>query len=98
MKRNNSQITQISSYERKINIQSINIIRLQMLKGEEERAKEKGEVIDSLRELKEAKIEDLRKALNFEVSGKTIGRYLSYSDQAEKVDDRSWRYRDVDKN
>jgi len=48
--------------------------------------------------LKEAKIEDLRKALNFEVSGKTIGRYLSSSDQAEKVDDRSWRYRSVDKN
>ncbi len=69
-----------------------------MLKGEEERAEEKREIIDSLRELKEAKIEDLRKALNFEVSGKTIGRYLSSSDQAEKVDDRSWRYRSVDKN
>ena len=69
-----------------------------MLKGEDERVKEKKEVIDSLKELEEAKIEDLRKALNFQVSGKTIGRYLSSSNQAEKVDDRSWRYRSVDKN
>ena len=69
-----------------------------MFKDKEKRAKEKSEVIDSLKELKEAKIEDLRKALNFEVSGKTIGRYLSSSDQAKKVDDRLWRYRSVDKN
>ena len=69
-----------------------------MFKDKEKRAKEKSEVINSLKKLKEAKIEDLRKSLNFEISGKTIGRYLSSSDHAEKMDDRSWRYRSVDKN
>ena len=64
-----------------------------MLKGKEERAEEKREVIESLKERGEANIEDLRKALNFEVSGKTIGRYLSSSDRAEKKDKRLWRYR-----
>jgi len=64
-----------------------------MLKGKEERAEEKREVIESLKERGEANIEDLRKALNFEISGKTIGRYLSSSDRAEKKDDRLWRYR-----
>jgi len=66
-----------------------------MLKGKEERAEEKREVIESLKERGEANIEDLRKALNFEISGKTIGRYLSSSDRAEKKDDRLWRYRSV---
>jgi len=68
-----------------------------MLKGKEERAEEKGEVIESLKERGEANIEDLRKALNFEISGKTIGRYLSSSDRAEKKDKRLWRYKPVRK-
>ena len=68
-----------------------------MLKGKEERAEEKREVIESLKERGEANIEDLRKALNFEISGKTIGRYLSSSDRAEKKDDRLWLYRAVRK-
>lgn len=68
-----------------------------MPKDKDERAEEKREVIQSLKDLREAKIEELRRALNFQISGKTIGRYLSSSDRAEKKDDRFWRYRPVRK-
>ncbi len=66
-----------------------------MFKDEEKRDRERRKVLKSLKELGEAKIQDLRKALNFQISGETIGRYLSSSDQAEKKDDRLWRYRPV---
>lgn len=69
-----------------------------IIKDKEVREEEKRLVLTSLKELGEAKIEDFRKSLNFELSGKTIGRYLSSSDRAEKVAKRVWRYRSVDKN
>ncbi len=64
-----------------------------MFKDQEERDKERRKVLESLKELGEAKIYDLRRALDFEISGRTIGRYLSSLDQAEKKEDRSWKYR-----
>ncbi|MFW5928442.1 MAG: hypothetical protein ACOCSL_04480 [Thermoplasmatota archaeon] len=69
-----------------------------IIKYKELREEEKRRVLTSLKELGKAEIEDLRKALNFEISGKTIGRYLSSSDRAEKVADRVWRYSGVNKN
>lgn len=66
-----------------------------MFKDEEQRIEEKKKVLRSLKQLGEARTEELRKDLDFEISGKTIGRYLSSSDQAEKKDKRLWRYRGV---
>jgi len=68
-----------------------------MFKDEEQRIEEKRKVLQSLRQLGEAKTEELRKDLDFEISGKTIGRYLSSSDRAEKKGKRFWRYRGVRK-
>jgi len=66
-----------------------------MFKDEEQRIEEKKKVLRSLKQLGEARTEELRKDLDFEISGKTIGRYLSSSDEAEKKGKRLWRYRAV---
>lgn len=69
-----------------------------MFKDEKQRTEEKKKVLRSLRQLGEAKTEELRKDLDFQISGKTIGRYLSSSEKAEKTGDRLWRYRKANRN